>query len=102
MRGDVWDIRGSTDVRVVARWWLNVAGGHDFFVGVVLVDIVGGHRNVVARFDVVLRPDMVVAKRRQTLEWQTRYWVVNVGDAEVVAHSLSGNVPSEEVVTNSW
>ena len=55
-----------------------------------------------ARFDVLLRPDVVVAKGWQTLEWKTRYGIVDVGDAEVVAHSLSGNVPSEEVVTDSW
>ena len=69
MRGDVWNIRAGGDVGIVARWWLNIAGGHHFFVGIVLVDIVGGHRNVVARFDVVLRPDMVVAKRWDTLDW---------------------------------
>lgn len=61
MRGDVWNIRVGGGIRIVARWWLNIAGGHHFFVGIVLVDVIGGHRNVVARFDVVLRPDMVVA-----------------------------------------
>ena len=102
MRSDVRDIRIGSDVRIVARWWVNIAGGHHFFVGVVFIDIIDGHGNVVARFDVILRPDVVVAKGRQTLEWQTRYGIVNVGDAEVVAHSLSGYVPSEEVVANSW
>ena len=69
MRSDVWDIRFGCNVRIVARWWVNVAGGHHFLVGVVLIDVVDGHWNVVARFDVILRPDVVVAKGRQTLEW---------------------------------
>ena len=69
MRGDVWDIRGGGHVRIVTRWRVDVAGGHHFFVGVVLVDIIDSHGDVVARFDVILRPDMVVAQGRQALEW---------------------------------
>ena len=69
MRGDVWNISLGGNVRIVAGWRIDVAGGHDFFVGVVLVDIIDSHGDVVARFDVILRPDMVVAKWRQALEW---------------------------------
>lgn len=44
---------------------------------------------------------MKVAEGRQTFEWQTGYRIMDVGYAVVVAHSLSRNVPSEEVIPDS-
>ena len=64
MRSDVWNVQGCSDICIVARRWLDIGGGHHFLVVVVLVDIVGSYGNVVTRPDVVLRPDMVVAKWR--------------------------------------
>ena len=64
MRSDVWNVQGCSDICIVARQWLDIGGGHHFLVVIVLIDIVCSYGNVVTRTDVVLRPDMVVAKGR--------------------------------------
>ena len=102
MRCNVWNVQGCSNVRIVPRWWLKIRGGHHFLVVVVLIDIIGSHRNIVARLDVPLRPDMMVAEGRQTFNRETGHGIVDVGDTEIIAHSLSRNVPSEEVVSDSW
>ena len=89
MRSNIWNVQGCSNVRIVPRWRLNIRGGHHFLVVVVLIDIIGSHRNVVARLDVPLRPDVVVTEGRQTFDWKTGHGIVNVGDTEIIAHSLS-------------
>lgn len=64
MRSDVWNVQGCSDICIVARRWLDIGSGHHFLVVIVRVDIVGSYRNVISRPDVVLQPDMVVAKGR--------------------------------------
>lgn len=102
MRGDVWNVQSRSNIRVEAGRRINTDGGHDLFVPIVLVDIVDSHGNIIARGDVVLRPDVVVAEWRQAFERQTRDWIVDVGYTVVVAHSLPGDVPSEKVISDSW
>ncbi len=89
MCGNIGKVQSRSNIRIKAGWWLNVGGGHDFLVPDFLVDIVDSHRDVVARCNIVLRPDMVVTERWQTFEWQTGYRVVTVGYAVIVAHPLS-------------
>ncbi len=48
MRLDVRNVQSRRDIRVVARRGLDIDSGHQFLVVVVLVDVVDGHRDVVA------------------------------------------------------
>lgn len=100
MRSDIGNVHRRSDIRIEAGRWLNVGGGNDFLLPVVRINIIDSHGNVVARSDVPLRPNVEVAEWRHTFERQTGYRVVYVGYTVVVAVSLSGNVPSEEVVSN--
>ena len=102
MRGDVWSVYSRSKIRVEARRRINTDGGHNLFVPIILIDIVGSHGNIIARGDVVLRPDVVVGEWRQAFERQTRDWIVDVGYTVIVAHSLPGDVPSEKVISDSW
>ena len=63
MRSDVWNFQGCSDICIVTKRWLDIGGGHHFLIVVILIDFVCSYGNVV-RTDVVLRPDMVVAKGR--------------------------------------
>ena len=101
MRSDIRNVYGGSVVCIEARLWVQIAGSHHFLVVVVLGNVSDSHWDVVPRRDVPLRPDVVVAEGRQSFDWQTGHGIVNVGYAEIVAHSLSGNVPSEEVISNS-
>ena len=101
MRSDIWNVYGGGVICIEARLWVQIAGSHHLLVVVVLVNVIDSHWDVVPRRDVPLRPDVVVAEGRQSFDWQTGHGIVDVGYAEVATHSLSGNVPSEEVISNS-
>ena len=101
MRSNVWNIQSRSDISIETGRWLNIGSGHDFLVIIVFIDVIDSHGNVVARSNVPLWPDMKIAERRQAFQWQAGYGIMDVGYAEVVAHSLSGNVPGEKVVSDS-
>ena len=102
MRRDIWNVQSRSDICIVASRRIDTDCGHDLFVPIVLIDVVDSHGNIIARGDVVLRPNMVVAPWRQAFQRQTRDWIVDVGYTIIVAHSLPGDVPSEKVISDSW
>ena len=48
MRSNIRNVQSRRYIRIVAGWWLNKGGRHDFLVPVVHINIIDGHRNVVA------------------------------------------------------
>ncbi len=48
MRLNVRNVQSRRNIGIVARWWLEIDGGHHFLVVVVLIDVIDGHGDVVA------------------------------------------------------
>ena len=79
MRLNVRDIQRCRNIRIVAGRRLDSGrGGHRLLVVIILVDIVDGDWDVVARLDVPLRPDVVVGEGRDTFERETGHGIVNM------------------------